>query len=454
MGIRFRCKNCYQKYELADEWAGKVSECLRCGIAMQVPDKEPEKYDTLESSAPVNEIANPDNIRQIQVVSATARTGNPDDIIFRCKLCSQKYRLPQELAGQVATCAKCKKNMVVPSCTDASGEILTPGNSVVFWCKTCGAKYRLSKKLTGQQVECTRCKSSFSVPDVSETPPPPKNSDKKSKISADIIKEGMVTAEAATNVKTIKAVKAVYKISDLDRIPVRTRPDQIIANAASARPVESPQETPAPVSTPDEDESGRNSDSAKLHRPEPEPDSEKTHSTIIATKTVTMMVKYIIKLPRENLLTAWASVAFDCFTQLPVLRRIPRKAFVYIVILLALTGSLYFARNLLPKKDRPPQFQIHTMCPKCSKREIMTLLDIEEGVCSNEPCAKCQAKVGYAWKCWKCLKYFPKTNTDRLIIQDPKLSRQEKMLLLKPPKCPYCRSPKVNYVSAEDATFG
>ena len=77
-----------------------------------------------------------------------------------------------------------------------------------------------------------------------------------------------------------------------------------------------------------------------------------------------------------------------------------------------------------------------------------------EGGCANEPCAKCQAKVGYAWKCWKCLKYFPKTNTDRLIIQDPKLSRQEKMLLLKPPKCPYCRSPKVNYVSAEDATFG
>ena len=148
---------------------------------MQVPDKEPEKYDTLESSAPINEIANPDNIQQIQVVSATARTGSPDDIIFRCKLCSQKYRLPKELAGQVATCAKCKKNMVVPSGQDASGEILTPGNSVVFWCKTCRAKYRLNKKLIGQQVECTRCKNSFSVPDVSETAPPPKSSDKKIK---------------------------------------------------------------------------------------------------------------------------------------------------------------------------------------------------------------------------------------------------------------------------------
>jgi len=452
MSIRFRCKNCYQKYELADEWAGKVSECLRCGIAMQVPDKEPEKYDTLESSAPINEITNPDNIRQIQVVSATARTGSPDDIIFRCKLCSQKYRLPKELAGQVATCAKCKKNMVVPSGPDASGEVLNPGNSVVFWCKTCRAKYRLNKKLIGQQVECTRCKNSFSVPDVSETAPPPKSSDKKNKIPADIIKEGMVTAEAATSIKTIKAVKAVYKISELDRIPVRNRPHQLVENAAVATPAAPRQEPPAPVSTTPEDENGKNSDSAKL--PGPEPDSEKTHSTIIATKTVTMMVKYIIKLPRENLLTAWASVAFDCFTQLPVLRRVPRKAFVYIIILLALSGSLYFARNLLPKKDRPPQFQIHTMCPKCGKREIMNLLDIEEGVCSNEPCAKCQAKVGYAWKCWKCLKYFPKTNTDRLIIQDPKLSRQEKMLLLKPPKCPYCRSPKVNYVSAEDATFG
>lgn len=453
MGIRFRCKNCCQKYELADEWAGKVSECLRCGIAMQVPEIESQKCDTLESFAPPDDITRQDNIRQIQIVSATTRTGTADDIIFRCKLCSQKYRLPKALAGQVATCAKCKKNMIVPSGSEAfAGETLKPENSVVFWCKTCGAKYRLNKKLTGQQVECTRCKSSFSVPDVSETAPPPKNSDQKNKIPADIIKGGMVTAEAATNVKTIKAVKTVYKISELDRIPVRTRPNQLVENSASAAPAAPPPETSAQVSMQPVDENGNNSDSGKLHRLEP--DSEKTHSTIIATKTVTMMVKYIIKLPRENLLTAWASVAFDCFTQLPVLRRIPKQAFIYIIILLALTGSLYLARNLLPKKDRPPQFQIHTMCPKCSKREIMNLLDIEEGVCSNEPCAKCQTKVGYAWKCWKCLRYFPKTNTDRLIIQDPKLSRQEKMLLLKPPKCPYCRSPKVNYVSAEDATFG
>ena len=452
-GIRFRCKNCYQKYELANEWAGKVSECLRCGIAMQVPDEDPQQCDTLESCVPVNDI-HPDNIQQIQVVSATAQTGTPDDIIFRCKLCSQKYRLSKDLAGQVAMCAKCKRNMVVPYTSDAfAGEAVKPENSIVFWCKACGAKYRLNKKLIGQQVECTRCKSSFPVPAVSETAHPAKQSGKKLTISADIIKGGMVTAEveSSTNARTIKAVKAVFKISDpFDRIPVRTRPHQLIekSTAAPATSAEVATDSASPVS---EDEE-KKSDSAKVHRIEP--DSERTHSTIVATKTVTMMVKYIIKLPRENLLAAWLSVAFDWITQLPVFRLIPRKAFVYVIILLALTGSLYFARNLLPKKDRPPQFQIHTMCPKCSKREIMTLLDIEEGVCSNEPCAKCKAQVGYAWKCGNCFKYFPKTNTDRLIIQDPKLSKQEKMLLLKPPKCPHCRSPKVNYVSAEDATFG
>ncbi|MFA6101460.1 MAG: hypothetical protein WCV67_01560 [Victivallaceae bacterium] len=449
MGIRFRCKNCYQKYELATEWAGKVSECLRCGIAMQVPDEDSQKSNELRNAITVNDLNHPDNIQQIQVVSATARTGTPDDIIFRCKLCRQKYRLSKDLAGQVATCAKCKKNMVVPSASDGS---VKPENSIIFWCKICGAKYRLNNKLIGQQVECTRCKSTFPVPEVSETAPPPRQSGQKSActISPDIIKNGMVTAETTdspANIKTIRAVKAVYKISDpLDRIPVRSKPYQMVDKAPAAPPA-TITDLPAP-----KEEEAKKSDSVKLHHFEP--DSEKTHSTIVATKTVTMMVKYVIKLPRENILWTWLSVIFDWITQLAIFRWIPRKVFVYIIILLALAGSLYFARNLFPKKDRPPQFQIHTMCQKCGKREILTLLDIEEGICSNESCAKCRTKVGYAWKCWKCLKHFPKFNTDKIIIQDPKLSKQEKMLLLKPPKCPYCRSTKVNYVSAEDATFG
>ncbi len=458
MGIRFRCKNCYQKYELANEWAGKVSECLRCGIAMQVPqEEESQKSNDLKSTVPANELDYPDNIQKIQIVSATAKTGAPDDIIFRCKLCRQKYRLSKDLAGNVATCAKCKRNMVVPSTSDVlSGRLVKPEDTIVFWCKDCGAKYRLNNKLIGQQVECTRCKSYFPVPEVSEIAPPKQAGRKSATISADIIKNGMVTAENTPT--SAEALQTLFKISDpLDRIPVRNKPYQWTYEAAAATvpnsppaPAPVPNSPPAPVPNPESEE--KKSDSVKL--PHFEPESEKTHSTIVATKTVTMMVKYVIKLPRENILWAWLTVTFDWITQLPVFRRIPRKAFVYIIILLALTGSLYFARNLLPKKDRPPQFPIHTMCPKCGKREIMTLLDIEEGICSNEPCAKIRTKVGYAWKCWNCLKHFPKTNTDRIIIQDPNLSRQEKMLLLKPPKCPYCRSPNVNYVSAEDATFG
>lgn len=457
MGIRFRCKNCYQKYELANEWAGKISECLRCGNSMQVPDADPQESRELESSVPVDEPGEPDNIQKIQIVSATAKTGSPDDIIFRCKLCDQKYRLGKELVGQVATCAKCKKNMVVPSTSDAfARRTVKPEDSIVFWCKVCGAKYRLEKKIIGQQVECSRCRSSFPVPEISETAQPSQASGKKSAntISAEIIKNGMVVAEnaePATNVKTIRAVKAVFKISEMDRIPVRTRPCQLVEKTATATIAPPPEDSPAPSVEP-EDKNGKKSDSVKLHRFEP--DSEKTHSTILTTRTVTMMVKYVIKLPRENLLVTWLTITFDWIIQLAIFRWIPRKIFVYGIILLALTGSLYFARNLFPEKEHPPQFQIHTMCPKCGKREIMALLDIEEGICSNLPCAQCMAKVGYAWKCWRCLKHFPKINTDKIIIQDTKLSKQEKMLLLKPPKCPYCRSPKVNYVSPEDATFG
>ena len=191
----------------------------------------------------------------------------------------------------------------------------------------------------------------------------------------------------------------------------------------------------------------KTSDSVKVQRIEPE--TEKTHTTIEMTKTVTMMVKYIIKLPENNILFSWGSVVIDWIGQFGVFRWIPKRVFAYIATLLALTGLLYLTSGFFRPKDDPPAYQLHVMCSKCSLREIRSILTPDD-----EVCCKCKGKIGYAWLCDSCGKYFPKLNTEKSIINDPALSKHEKIKLIKPPLCPYCRSSKVHYVSSTDATFG
>lgn len=428
MGIRFRCKNCNQKYELDNEWAGKVSECLRCGAAMPVPggpqESTPPKSNSMQRAIPVEGLNPMDKIQKLQIVSATAKTGAPDDIIFRCKICQQKYRLPRNIVGQVAECAKCKKNMVVPSVSDSSTvKAAKQESNVVFWCKSCGLKYRLSKELAGQRAECTRCKSTFPIPKASAKAPPSKQS---------------------SNDPTEASVKLVQKVE------VQSAQKETVPALSSAPADFLPDKVPAgsaiPAST--EIQNGKNVNSAdKVHGIAY--DADKTHTTIEMTKTVTMMVKYVIKLPGSNILFAWISIMLDWLAQFWIFRWIPKRAIGYIAVLIALAGVLYLTKPFSYESNGPAKCQIHTLCPKCGQREVMDILEINDAECS-----KCKAKVGYAWKCEACNKYFPKADTERVIINDSKLSRPEKIKLLKPPLCPHCRSSKVNYEAVKDATFG
>lgn len=432
MGIRFRCKNCNQKYELESEWAGKVTECLRCGAAMPVPKSLPDedipsKSNSMQKALPVEGLNPMDKIQKLQIVSATAKSGAPDDLIFRCKICRQKYRLPRALASQVAECAKCKRNMVIPSLSDSSTvKTAKPENNIVFWCKSCGLKYRLSKELAGQRAECTRCKSTFPIPKVSEKAPVSKQN---------------ITDTAESNVKLVQ------------NTVISTPPENstAVVSTIAVPPPEKSSFPPAPatVLSAAESQIEKNVDSVnskiKVHRAA---DAEKTHTTIEMTKTVTMMVKYIIKLPGRNILFAWIAIIVDWVAQFGLFRWIPKRAAGYIIILIALTGALYLVKFFIHEDKGPAQCQIHTLCTKCGQREVQDILEIDDAECS-----KCKAKAGYAWKCEACKKYFPKTDTEKIIISDNSLTRPEKIKLLKPPQCPNCKSLKVSYVAVKDATF-
>ena len=456
MGIRFRCKNCNQKYELEDQWAGQVSECLRCGAAMQVPkesqmpqDNASNKSRTIKRAMPVQGLNVLDKIQKVQIVSVTAKNGAADDIIFRCKICQQKYRLPRELAGQVAECAKCNKNMVVPVKSESLAKRSEkPDDTIVFWCKACGVKYRLDKELAGQRVECTRCRSTFPVPKESENAPPkdmfgqkPGNDPAVTKKSEPAINKTASTVPADINPSIYEPSKNAPE-SLFDHIPVKTTTTQRTVQEKDQSAKNEEEATP-----PKAVNAGKASDSGNVQRIEPE--IEKTHTTIEMTKTVTMMVKYIIKLPSNNILFSWGSVVIDWLAQFGIFRWIPKRVFTYIIILLGLTGLLYLTDGLFRSKDDPPAYQLHVMCTKCNLREIRSIIDPDD-----EVCAKCKGKIGYAWQCEDCGKYFPKLNTEKVIISDAKLSRHEKVELMKPQRCPYCRSLKVHYVESDDATFG
>ena len=416
------------------------------------PDNTPGKSKTIKRAMPVQGINVLDKIQKVQIVSATAKNGAADDILFRCKICQQKYRLPRELAGQVAECAKCKKNMVVPATSETAARNAVD-DTIVFWCKVCGVKYRLEKELAGQRVECTRCRSSFPVPKESETAPP-KNlfgqnlpDDKQTApVKSASVQNKVVSAAPAGSgsAGVIKPSKDAPE-SLLDQIPVKTATTQrAVPEKDKAAASEKNTETEA-----DNIAAKEETLPVSGHVQRIEPEIEKTHTTIEMTKTVTLMVKYIIKLPQNNIFFSWGSMAIDWLAQFGIFRWIPKRVFTYIIILLGLTGLLYLTNGLFRFNDGPPVYQLHVMCSKCNLREIRNILDPDDSVCT-----KCKGKIGYAWKCEDCGKYSPKLNTEKTIIDDPKLTKREKIELLKPPRCPFCQSSKVHYVASDDATFG
>lgn len=220
MAIKFRCKNCGQKYELDNNWCEKVTSCIKCGFAMHIPALSADDCLKLENApAAISRATAEKSIFQtgkyiIKNVN-TSRIELPDDILFRCKICGQKYRLEKKMSGQLAECGRCKRNMVVPSRSETFSSYAsnshTLDDNLVCWCKTCGQKYRLNKNKSGNNVRCSLCREHFTIPYESEKIPPPglAQAEESDILKMDVLQHDTLSSVAERTNTTMDATKTV-----------------------------------------------------------------------------------------------------------------------------------------------------------------------------------------------------------------------------------------------------
>ena len=77
MSIRFRCKNCDQKYEMEEDCSGETVECAKCKTPMVVPPESeiPPSASSTQVAAPAVEAPVTDDKKsEIQEVMIPAST--------------------------------------------------------------------------------------------------------------------------------------------------------------------------------------------------------------------------------------------------------------------------------------------------------------------------------------------------------------------------------------------
>ena len=368
-----------------------------------------EKATAIASFIPVVD-KNNDKIQKISVHSTTSKNKAPDDITFRCKVCNQKYRLPKDLGGQLAECAKCKKNMVVPKLSDNAAASVAPQENVIFWCKFCGQKYRLPKELAGQEGECAKCNKIFEVPAQSESKSPVIESNLKPTLS----KKG------DNNLK---------------------EPGQAEKRLESSGDQLQPAGSKTPSSAPRKTEPAKPAASLVLPKAaqakHPERDAEKTQTSIAMTKTARTMVKYVLEIPERNFFFVSFSLIIDWLMQLKSLDRLPRKFVIFLFIFgTLLTGLLTYSGIKIYEKNVKGGPLINVMCASCKYCEARPIKNIFTARCS-----KCNGPLGFQWKCSYCNGIF--TRIEKKSDDNP--IQYDKIDTLKPPVCPFCNSTAVKY---------
>ena len=140
--ILFWCNHCGQKYRLPQYLVGKAGVCIKCQNYLFIPHASQTKPD-LE-----------------------------DKIVFPCKYCGQKLRKAQRLVDTEVKCHKCRRRVIVPKKSKISSlpQIGSrPEERILFWCRYCAQKYRLPQNLAGKTGTCDRCQKSFIIPQTSQT---------------------------------------------------------------------------------------------------------------------------------------------------------------------------------------------------------------------------------------------------------------------------------------------
>jgi ribosomal protein L37AE/L43A len=137
MSIRFKCKNCGQKYELPAKLADRIAECSKCKSAMPIP-KQTELPLTDPTGATVYDlkraqIATLPGMPELRRTKAAkpappryTKSKTEDNVVFWCKVCGQKYRLRKSLSGKVGECSKCGNDLPIPSKSEIAPLIVTP----------------------------------------------------------------------------------------------------------------------------------------------------------------------------------------------------------------------------------------------------------------------------------------------------------------------------------------
>jgi len=387
MSIRFRCKNCNQKYELDDDCSGATLDCDRCKNPMVVPpESEIPPSTKKETPAPSGEVpptsAPEAKVQEIRIASSTAKNQATDDIVFRCNTCNQKYRLPRSTAGQIAECSICNKEMVIPTPPDNAPASAASKENVTLWCKSCGQRLCLPKELAGQEGECTKCKKVFIIPAESEA-----------KLSGMLSRLRQEVSEKRD---------APAKIIPKPAAPVSGSPAPVTPKAAPAKP--------------------------------PEPEAEKTE-----TKTAINSIKYVLEIPERTYFFISFSLLIDKLMQTKLLHRMSRKLiiFLFIITTLLMTLITYCGMEIYQRKAKN-ELHVNVMCANCNLCQSRVIKNI-----ATAKCSKCKGPIGFQWKCNTCGKIF--TRIERISEDNP--IQCDKIDTLTPPVCPYCNSAAVKYNS-------
>ena len=391
MSIRFRCKNCNQKYEMEEDCSGETVECAKCKTPMVVPPESeiPPSASSTQVAAPAVEAPVTDDKKsEIQEVMIPASTSG--EIVLRCKVCNQKYRLPKELAGQTAECAKCKNPIIIPGAPDIAPLDAASKENVTLWCKSCGQKLCMPKALAGQDGQCTKCKKVFKVPAESE-------------------------AKLAGMLSRLR-----QEVSEKRDAPAKILPKN--PAAAESNPAA---ETPAL--------------SKAVKSKSKNQTAEKDQTSATGEETAIASIKYVLEMPKRNFFFASFSLVIDRLMQTKLLHRMPRKLVIFLLFFTAFLAVLTtYCGIKLCEISAKNELKINVMCANCSLCETRPIKNI-----FTDKCSKCKGPLGFQWKCNACNKIFTRIE----IISEDNPIQYDKINTITPPVCPFCSSTAVKYNS-------
>ncbi|QSH41276.1 hypothetical protein P0136_08875 [Lentisphaerota bacterium ZTH] len=490
--ITFWCKVCGQKYRLGREFAGKEACCNKCGSSLPVPHES--EIDPAIKNRAQSGLYNKYEPEQ------------EDKVLFWCKKCGQKYRLPREVIGQRAVCSNCREEFTVPAASESGPP---PKNTkykiakarsiksidqalkmahgekedIICWCKQCGQKYRLWKTFAGKKAECTRCGQMISVPLNSESGPPKANSrptgpqvkplklhkpgtgaakvigsmPPKPKSAHPVKQEGKLSSniissnqQSAHPLELIKQRQAEYKKKTTATPEQRKTFKKEINNIKKEQKLK--QQYPAASQKTLKD---INHDEEKAKRLSTESAERARLEKIAATRRAAIqkpieasrVEQFLRNRAERSLIFATILIIFEAVKGfMPDTRRKTSKRYVLfasITLVSLLVFSTIRRTSEVDRKHRPEKCRYHVMCRKCKQRGIRRLAKVEGATCTN-----CDGKLGMAFYCSKCKKCFPYMVPE---IKSRTAKRSDMFSKTLPPQCPYCGSLEVRYISVKEA---